>query len=331
MAEIKKIAVSGIQASGNLHIGNYIGAIKQFVELQNKYKMFVFVADLHAITVPQDPEKLQAQTLDAVYTYLACGLDPGKATIFIQSHVPQHTELGWILNTITPLGELERMTQFKEKAEKESVLAGLLNYPTLMAADILLYRPDIVPVGEDQLQHLEFARMVARKFNARFGQTFKEPKALIQKEGARIMGLDDPSKKMSKSATSANNYIGIMDSEEEIRRKIKIAVTDSEKNIKYNPETKPAISNLLVIYSQMAGEEIKSVEAKYKNKSYAEFKNDLVEVIIKKFFHIQRKYNALAKKKGDALKILKNGADTAEDAAELTMREVREKVGLLIY
>src|SRR3989344_2594900 len=211
---IKPIAVSGIQASGNLHIGNYIGAIKQFVELQNKYKMIVFVADLHAITTPQNPKKLAEQTMDAIYTYLACGLDPKKITIFIQSHVPQHTELGWILNTITPLGELERMTQFKEKKAEHGVLAGLLNYPTLMAADILLYNPDIVPVGEDQLQHLELARMVARKFNNRFGETFKEPKALIQKGGARIMGLDDPAKKMSKSAASANNYIGILDSEE---------------------------------------------------------------------------------------------------------------------
>src|SRR3989344_133808 len=220
---MKPLAISGIQASGNLHIGNYIGAMKQFVELQDKYKMFVFVADLHAITVPQDPEKLREQTLDAVYTYLACGLDPERTTIFVQSHVPQHTELGWILNTITPLGELERMTQFKEKSGKTGVLAGLFNYPTLMAADILLYNPDAVPVGEDQLQHVELARTLARKFNALFGETFKEPKVLVQKEGARIMGLDDPAKKMSKSASPANR-IEMMDSAEIIKKKIMSAV-----------------------------------------------------------------------------------------------------------
>ena len=380
----KQIAVSGIQASGNLHIGNYIGAIKQFVELQDKYKMFVFVADLHAITVPQDPEKLQAQTLDAVYTYLACGLDPEKTTIFIQSHVPQHTELGWILNTITPLGELERMTQFKDKAkiDKNSLFdleqlirlenakykaiersegsikeikeikiditttlseileelknrgrttAGLLNYPTLMAADILLYNPDAVPVGEDQLQHLEFARMVARKFNTRFGETFKEPKALIQKEGARIMGLDDPIKKMSKSATSANNYIGILDSEEEIRRKIKIAVTDSGKERKFYPKTKPAISNLLIIFSQMADIPVPGLEKKYAGKTYAEFKSDLADALVVALSPIQIKYKALTKDSESVLKILRNGADRARDAAALTMHAVRQKVGLLAH
>src|SRR3989338_2564339 len=244
MNRSKTIAVSGIQASGNLHIGNYIGAIKQFVELQDKYKMFAFVADLHAITVPQNPTELRKNTLDAVAIYLACGLDPKKSTLFVQSHVQEHSEFGWILNTLTPLGELERMTQFKEKKEsqtqKHGVLAGLLNYPTLMAADILLYKPDIVPVGEDQLQHLELTRTLARKFNAHFGQTFIEPKALIQKEGARIAGLDDSMKKMSKSA-SKNNYIALLDSEEEIRRKIKIAVTDSGSEIKYDEKTKPAI------------------------------------------------------------------------------------------
>jgi len=378
----KQIAVSGIQASGNLHIGNYIGAIKQFVELQDKYKMFVFVADLHAITVPQDPEKLQAQTLDAVYTYLACGLDPEKTTIFIQSHVPQHTELGWILNTITPLGELERMTQFKDKAkiDKNSLFdleqlirlenakykaiersegsikeikeikiditttlseileelknrgrttAGLLNYPTLMAADILLYNPDAVPIGEDQSQHLEFARMIARKFNARFSETFKEPKALIQQSGARIMGLDNPTKKMSKSAASANNYIGMLDSEPEIKRKIKIAVTDSGKEIKFNPETKPAISNLLAIYSRMADISIPELEKKYAGKTYAEFKSGLAETLVKTLSPIQKPYKEFAKDKASVLKILRDGADRAREIAKATMQDVRAKIGLL--
>ena len=329
MAEVKKIAVSGIQASGNLHIGNYIGAIKQFVELQDKYKMLVFVADLHAITIPQDPKKLQAQTLDAVCVYLACGLDPKKTNIFIQSQISQHTELGWILNTITPLGELERMTQFKEKKEGHGVLAGLLNYPTLMAADILLYHPDAVPVGEDQLQHLEFARTVARKFNARFGKTFKEPKALLQKEGARIMGLDDPTKKMSKSAASTNNYIGMLESEEEIRRKIKIAVTDSGKEVKFNRETKPAISNLLAIYSQMADLSVYELEKKYVGKTYSEFKSDLAVALIQKLSPIQKKYKEFAEDRKGVLQILRDGAEKACEVAKATMLNVRAKIGLL--
>src|SRR3989344_8245918 len=204
----KEIIVSGVQPSGEIHIGNYLGAIKQFVTLQNKYKTYFFIADLHALTMrPREPEKLRKQILDLVALYIACGLNPKQTTLFIQSQIPAHAELGWILNTITPLGELQRMTQFKEKSEKrEEILAGLLNYPTLMAADILLYHADFVPVGEDQRQHLEFTRTLARKFNSRYGKTFKEPKALLQKEGAKIMGLDDPSKKMSKSAARPANY-----------------------------------------------------------------------------------------------------------------------------
>src|SRR3990167_2252240 len=255
----KEVIVSAIQASGNVHIGNYIGAIQQFVKLQDKYQGYFFIADLHALTEPQDPEKLRKQILDSAALYIACGLDPKEAVIFIQSQVPEHTELGWILNTITPLGELERMTQFKDKAQKQKkngVLTGLLNYPTLMAADILLYQPDVVPVGEDQTQHLELTRTLACKFNARFGATFKEPKALLQKEGARIMGLDDPTKKMMKSASSKNNYIALLDSEEDIRRKIKSAVTDSGKEIRYNSDEKPAISNLLIIFSKLDGRDI---------------------------------------------------------------------------
>lgn len=326
----KPIAVSGIQASGNLHIGNYIGAIKQFVELQEQYKMFVFVADLHAITVPQDPKKLAEQTLDAVYTYLACGLDPARTTIFVQSHVPQHTELGWILNTITPLGELERMTQFKEKSEeKEGVLAGLLNYPTLMAADVLLYQPDFVPVGEDQKQHLELTRTLARKFNSQFGETFKEPKTLFQKSGARIMGLDNPSKKMSKSAASKNNYIGLLDSESEIGNKIKIAVTDSGKEIKYDPETKPAISNLLSIYGFIANTPINELEQKYSGKSYVEFKKDLANTLVANLSPIQKKYKEFAKDEAGVLKILEKGVGEAREVAASTMRKVRKAVGLL--
>src|SRR3989344_1141608 len=207
MAKEKPIVVSGVQPSGEIHIGNYLGAIKQFVGLQDKYQTYFFIADLHALTLrTPEPTELRERTLNLAALYLACGLDPKKTIIFAQSAVPAHTELNWILNTLTPLGELYRMTQFKEKSEKHEVFAGLLNYPTLMAADILLYQADFVPVGEDQLQHLELTRTLARKFNSYYGKTFKEPRVFIQKAGARIMGLDDPSKKMSKSATNPNNY-----------------------------------------------------------------------------------------------------------------------------
>lgn len=330
MAKSTTVAVSGIRASGDLHIGNYIGAIKQFVELQNKYKMFVFVADLHAITTPQDPAKLQAQTLDAIFIYLACGLDPKKVTLFIQSHVLEHLELAYILGAITPMGDLNRMTQYKEKvAEGKPANFGLFAYPVLMAADILIYKPDAVPVGEDQLQHVELARTIARKFNSKFGEALKEPRASIQKEGARIMGLDDPAKKMSKSAPSPNNYIGMLDSESDIQHKIKIAVTDSGKEIKYDPKVKPAVSNLLTIYSQMASISISELEEKYQNKGYAEFKTDLAEVVIKKLSPVQKKYKEFAKDKAGVLKILKDGAEKAREVAEATMKDVRAKIGLL--
>lgn len=332
----KPIAVSGIQASGKLHIGNYIGAIKQFVELQDAYKMYAFVADLHAITVPQQPKELRKNIIDAAALYIACGLDPKNAVIFVQSHVAEHAELGWILNTLTPLGELERMTQFKDKGQGiigRQVLAGLLNYPTLMAADILLYKPDIVPVGEEQLQHLELTRTLARKFNARFSDTFKEPRAYLKKGGARIMGLDDPNKKMSKSAPSPNNFIELLDTEAEIRRKIQIAVTDSGKEVKYNPEEKPAISNLLTIFSLMGGKEIKTLEKEYKSKSYSEFKKDLANLLVDKLLPIQIAYkkimNPPAGGEKKLMKVLEDGAKSARAVAQETMKEVRQKIGLL--
>ena len=329
----KQVAVSGIQASGKIHIGNYIGAIKQFVELQDKYSVFAFVADLHAITVPQNPQELRKNTLDAAASYLACGLDPKKANLFIQSHIQEHAEFGWILNTITPLGELERMTQFKEKKEaqgqKQGIHAGLLNYPTLMAADILIYKPDVVPVGEDQLQHLELTRTLARKFNSRFGETFKEPRALLKKEGAKIMGLDDPTKKMSKSAPNPNNYIELLDQEAEIRRKIQIAVTDSGKEIKFNPEEKPAISNLLTIFNLMSGKEVKALEKEYKDKSYSEFKKDLADLLIEKLLPIQIAYKKIIKDTNKLMKILEDGGKQARAVAQETMKEVKQKIGLL--
>jgi len=325
----KQVAVSGVQPSGEIHIGNYLGAIKQFVALQDNYKTFFFIVDLHALTENPDPEKLREQTLNLAALYLACGLDPKKTTIFIQSHVRAHAELGWILNTITPLGELQRMTQFKDKSEKHGVLAGLLNYPTLMAADILLYQPDVVPVGEDQVQHIELTRMLARKFNSKYGKTFKEPKELLQKEAARIMGLDDPTKKMSKSAANQNNYINIADAPDIIRKKIKTAVTDSGSEIRYDTDKKVGISNLLSIYSAFSGEAISKLESKYKGKNYGAFKSDLAELIVEKLSTIQKKYNALLKNPAKLKKILAEGAKAADKVASKTLSAVRSKIGLI--
>lgn len=338
----KQIAVSGIQASGVLHIGNYIGAIELFVRLQDKYKMFVFIADLHAITVPQDPKALRENTLSVASMYIACGLDPKKTTLFVQSHVPAHVELGWILNTITPLGELKRMTQFKDKtgmsgmgfsktienAQINNINAGLLNYPTLMAADILLYQPDIVPVGEDQVQHVELTRTLARKFNSHFGNTFKEPKELLRKEGARIMAIDDPTKKMSKSS-GPNNYIALTDEPDIIRKKIKTAVTDSGSEIKFDLQNKAGISNLLSIYCAFSSESIASLEKKYTGKNYGVFKSDLAELLVQKLSDIQKKYKSLLKNKKSLMKILNDGAKSANKVAEKTMANVREKIGLI--
>lgn len=328
---MKKRILSGIQPSGNLHIGNYLGAIKQWLELQNTYEAFFCVVDEHAITVPQDPKELRENTLNLAMIYLAAGIDPKKSTIFIQSHVPAHAELGWILNTMTPLGELERMTQFKDKKDKQSeVLAGLFNYPTLMAADILLYQTDAVPVGDDQSQHVELTRSLAKRFNNRFGEAFKIPELLVRKETARIMGLDDPSKKMSKSAASANNYIALLDSPDEIRRKVKIAVTDSEKEVRYDEEKKPAIANLMRIYSAFGNIGFDEIEKQYQSKSYADFKHDLGELLVEKLTPFQNKYRELAKDKQQVLNILRTGADRANEIANKTLRAVQEKIGFIL-
>ncbi|TSD04637.1 MAG: tryptophanyl-tRNA synthetase [Parcubacteria group bacterium Greene0714_36] len=324
-----KTLLSGIQPSGALHIGNYLGAIKQWVDLQRDYRVFAMIADLHAITIPQEPEVLRQKTLEVAALLIACGIDPKKSTVFIQSHVPAHAELAWILNTVTPLGELERMTQFKEKKGKQGELAGLLNYPVLMAADILLYQTDRVPVGEDQQQHLELTRSLAERFNNRFGGTFRIPQALVLKSTARIMGLDDPAKKMSKSAASANNYISLLDEPDEIRRKIKIAVTDSGKEIIYNEEDKPAIANLMRIFSAFSGREVSDIENQYRGKSYAEFKNDLAELLVDKLEPIQTHYQNLAGDEKALLAILKDGAEQARVEAKQTISDVRQKVGFV--
>lgn len=326
----KQVILSGVRPSGILHIGNYLGALKQWVDLQDRYRLFAMIADLHAITTPLDPESLREDTWKTAAFYLACGLDPKKSAIFVQSQVPAHTELGWILNTITPVGELERMTQFKEKKETAGTLAGLLNYPVLQAADVLLYQTDVVPIGQDQVQHIEFTRTLARKFNNRFGKTFKEPRVIVQKETERIMALDDPAKKMSKSAASSNSYIALLDSPAEIRRKIKIAVTDSGKDVRFDEANKPAISNLTSIYSAFSGLSFQEIERRYKGKGYVEFKNDLAELLVKKLAPIQKRYKELAQDKKAVLKILQDGAKKADGVASKTLLEVKKKIGLLV-
>ena len=318
--------------SGNIHIGNYFGAIKQWVELQNRgeYQNIFCVVDEHAITTPQDPQKLRSKILEVFTLYLALGIDPEKSIIFVQSHVPEHSELNWILSTLTPVSELERMTQFKDKSKKQkSVLAGLLNYPVLMAADILLYKTNLVPVGEDQLQHIEITRAIAKKFNNAFGQTFAIPEPFLNKEAKRIMGLDDPSKKMSKSAENPSNYIALLDSPEIIREKIKSAVTDSGSEIKYDIENKPALSNLLLIYSLFSGKSITVLEKEYAGKNYSVFKKDLAEVIVEGLSPIQKKYKELSANPDYIKKVLRAGAEKAKSIASQTMAEVRSKIGFL--
>ncbi len=332
MTNEKKIVFSGIQPTGEIHIGNYLGAIKNWAELQNNpdYDCIFFIVDLHAMTVPYDAPKFQATIYSAVLDNLAAGLDPKKCTIFIQSQIKEHSELTWILNTLTPLGELERMTQFKEKAkeQKDEVNAGLLTYPVLQAADILLYKTDFVPVGKDQEQHIEFTRTLARKFNSRFGEVFKEPAALIPKAGAKIMSLTDPAKKMSKSHGS-ESYIALFDSDDVIRRKIKIAVTDSGKEIRYDPKNKPAISNLIIIYHLFVDLPIKEIEKRYAGKGYAYFKKELAEVIIDYLKPLRQKRDHLEKNPDYVRNILEQGRQKAQKIAAATITEVKKKTGLI--
>lgn len=323
-----KRAVSGVQPTNNLHLGNYLGAIKNWVELQSNYDSLYCIVDLHAITIKQEPKVLRQNVLNVAKTYLALGIDPNKSTIFVQSHVPQHAELAWILNTIAKLGELERMTQFKDKASqhKENINMGLFDYPVLMSADILLYDPEVVPVGEDQKQHVELTRDLAERFNSLYGKTFVMPEPLIKKEGARIMGLDDPSKKMSKSAASANNYIALLDSPEVAAKKISKAVTDSGSTIESGKD-KPALTNLLTIYSLLSGQSVKNIEKEYAGKGYADFKKGLTNTVTKFLSDFQAKFNALDDNKVKT--ILEDGNKKARAIAEKKMDDVKTKMGLL--
>ncbi|MBI5045914.1 MAG: tryptophan--tRNA ligase [Candidatus Niyogibacteria bacterium] len=328
---MKEVVFSGVAPSGNIHIGNYLGAIEQWVELQssNKYQNIFCIVDEHAITVPQNPEKLREKIREVTLLYLALGIDPKKSTIFIQSHVSEHAELAWLLNTVTPLGDLQRMTQFKDKAKKQkSILAGLFNYPVLMAADILLYQTSVVPVGEDQVQHVELTREIAKKFNNLYGEVFRIPNVALKKETKRIMGLDDPTKKMSKSAENPANYIALLDAPDVIRKKIKSAVTDSGTEIKYDLENKPAISNLLTIYGGFAKKPINEIEKIYQGKGYAEFKKDLAEIIVTELAPLQVKYKGLEKNPRKVKKILKDGAKAAKKIASQTLKAAKNAMGL---
>ena len=337
---------SGIQPTGKLHIGNYFGAIKQWVELQQMHECIFCIVDLHALTVPYDTKTLQESILEKAIIYLAAGVNPEKSIIFVQSQVKEHTELAWLLNTITPIGDLTRMTQYKEKSKKfkKNLNAGLLNYPILMASDILLYQTEIVPVGEDQKQHVELARTIARKFNQRFGEVFKIPEARLPKFGAKIMSLQNPKKKMSKTDLQ-DAQIGLFDEPEEIKAKIMKAVTDTGKIIKYNEKLKPGISNLLTIYSlftQIAmkggkenevlfdhGKTIKEIEKKFKGKGYAEFKKSLSRLLIDSLEPFRRKKKELLTREVYVTEILNQGRNRAQVIAKSILQEVKKKMGLL--
>jgi tryptophanyl-tRNA synthetase len=322
---------SGIQPSGSLHLGNYLGAIRNWVAMQETHDCVYCAVDLHAITVRQERAELRRATVDLVNLVLAAGVDPERSIVIVQSHVPQHTELAWVLNTVTYMGELRRMTQFKDKTgggEGESVAVGLFDYPVLMAADILLYRADAVPVGEDQKQHVELTRDLAERFNNAFGKTFVVPEPIIRTEGARVMALDDPAKKMSKSAGSEASYISLMDPPDAIRRKIKRAVTDSGTEVRPGPD-KPAVTNLLEIYSVLSGETVDALVDRYAAKGYAELKADLGDVVVEALAPLQARIRELEADKAYTLDVLKRGAERAESIAERTMERVRDRVGLV--
>lgn len=326
----KKVIFSGAQPSGELTLGNYIGAFKNWVELQDEFDCYYCIVDLHAITVPQEPALLRKRSLTQLAQYIAMGLDPEKNTIFIQSHVSAHTELAWVLNCLTYMGELNRMTQFKEKSKKSeaNLNAGLFTYPVLMAADILLYQTDLVPVGEDQKQHLELARDIAKRFNSRYSETFKVPEAYIPKVGARIMSLQEPEKKMSKSDENENAYILLLDKPEDIRRKIKRAVTDSVGVVRYSDE-QMGIKNLITIYSKLSGESVDDIVNRYEGQGYGKFKEDTAEVIIEALRPIREKVDYLLSNRDYLEKVYMDGANKAERAAAKTLRKVYKKVGFI--
>ena len=322
---------SAVQPSGVPTIGNYVGAIKNWVKLQNDYDCIYSIADLHTLTVRQIPAELRARTLELAALYIACGIDPEKCILFAQSHVHEHAELTWILNTITAVGEMQRMTQFKDKSLKhaDNINMGLMDYPVLMASDILLYNTQYVPVGADQKQHLEIARDLAMRFNSRYSETFTVPEPLIFKLGAKVMSLQNPAAKMSKSDENANGFISMLDTPDEIVKKFRRAVTDSEACVRFDEENKPGVSNLITIYSLFTGKTIEEVEREFDGKGYGDFKTAVGEAVAEGLKPIQQKRAELLANKDYLLSVLKTGAEKASYIAFKTLRKVYKKVGLL--
>ena len=327
----KKIVFSGVQPSGNLTIGNYLGAIKNFSRFSEDYKTFYCVVDLHAITVRQVPAELRKRTYETLALYMACGLDDKKNTLFVQSHVPQHAELGWILDCYTMFGELSRMTQFKDKSAKNApnINAGLFTYPTLMAADILLYQTDIVPVGIDQKQHLELARDIGMRFNQIYSDTFKIPEGYISKDTMKIMSLAEPTAKMSKSDPNPAAVVYILDSKDDIMRKFKKAVTDSEAEVRYDVENKPGVSNLMTIYRAFTGKEFSEIEKEFAGKGYGDFKCAVGEACADGLSGVRDEFSRLIQDKAHLEEVMKAGAADAYGYARRTMSKVRRKIGFV--
>ncbi len=325
-----KRMLSGIKPSGDLNIGGYSGALSQFVRNQEEFECFYFIPDLHAITVYQDPAELRARSRELAALYVASGIDPKRSAIFLQSHVSAHAELGWLMETQAHFGELSRMTQFKDKSDgKDVVSSALFTYPALMAADILLYQATHVPVGDDQKQHVELTRDLANRFNNRYGETFIVPEPVIQETGARIMGLDDPSKKMSKSNPNLSSYILMLDKPADIRKKFSRAVTDSDMSVRYDWDTKPAVSNLIEIHSVFSGLSIEEVEQRFAGEGYGAFKKEIAEVVIAKLAPIQEHFNEIVHS-DELTQILRDGAERAAEIANEWIRKARENMGFLL-
>lgn len=319
---------SGVQPTGNIHIGNYLGALKQFVELQEGNECIYCIVDLHSITAPQDPSQLRDNILNVAALYLAIGIDPQKSIVFVQSDVPGHSELGWILTCSSYTGELSRMTQFKQKSKNsESAPSGLLCYPLLMAADILLYDVQVVPVGNDQKQHIELTRNLAERVNNKYGQTFVVPEGRFMKSGARIMALDDPTSKMSKSAPNEFSRISLLDPPAKIKKAIMRATTDSEGDIRFDPAEKPGVSNLLSIYAAFSGMEEQAVAEKYQGHGYGDLKKDLVELTVSQLTPIQERFHEIRHSK-ELLDILQDGARRADAISQATIKRVKDRFGL---
>ena len=335
MEEIKekKRMLSGIKPSGDLTLGSYLGAIKNWAERSEEYDCFYFMADLHAITVRQNPADLRRRTLEQLAQYIACGLDPEKNTLFIQSHVRQHAELGWVLNCYTMFGELSRMTQFKDKSAKnaDNINGGLFTYPSLMAADILLYQPDYVPVGEDQKQHVELCHTIARRFNGVYGDVFKLPEPFVPKVGARVMSLTNPTAKMSKSENEDTGRVLVMDAPETIMRQFKRAITDSdtENCVHYDKENKPGVSNLMTIYSACTGKSFQEIEAEFAGCGYGKFKPAVGEAVVETLRPIREEATRIMKDKAYLEQVYRDGAEKAGYVAEKTLRKVYKKVGFV--